>query len=247
VLRSTEHLTLAHGACVVVELADEAAARAHLPLAEQQRALELAPVRRAEYTSGRTALHFALAAAQGRLSASSAQGGLSASSVALGAPALVSFAPVSFANVDPILSDDRGAPIVPDGWRGSVSHKGSIAAALVAPAGAGHIGIDLERAISPRGDIGRRILTAREQAALPDRGRAVTLRFAIKEAIYKALDPHLRRYIGFTEVELDITEDAVLVTTDLPFAIEATWREHADHWLVTARTLPIDSSPKSNL
>jgi enterobactin synthetase component D len=237
VLRSTDHLTLAHGACVVVELADEAAARAHLPLAEQQRALELAPVRRAEYTSGRTALHFALAAAQRHLPAISADGQLSA----------MSLAPVAFADVDPILSDDRGAPILPEGWRGSISHKGLIAAALVAPAGAGHIGIDLERAVSPRGDIGRRILTPREQAALPDRGRAVTLRFAIKEAIYKALDPHLRRYIGFTEVELDIANDTVLVTTDLPFAIEATWREHAGHWLVTARARPIDSSPELNL
>jgi enterobactin synthetase component D len=243
VLRSTEHLTLAHGACVVVELADEAAARAHLPPAEQQRALELAPVRRAEYTSGRTALHFALAAAQGRLPAISAQ----RQPPAISEDDLSAIAPIAFAGVDPILSDDRGAPILPRGWSGSVSHKGSIAAALVAPAGAGHVGVDLERAISPRGDIGRRILTAREQAALPDRGRAVTLRFAIKEAIYKALDPHLRRYIGFTEVELDITGDAVLVTTDLPFAIEASWREHAGHWLVTARTRPIDSSSKSNL
>ena len=242
-LRSTEHLTLAHGACVVIELADEAAARAHLPRAEQQRALELAPVRRAEFTAGRTALHFALAAAQGHLPALSAQGHLRTVSQ----DDLSAIAPIPFADVDPILSDDRGAPVLPAGWRGSVSHKGSFAAALVAPAGAGHIGIDLERAIAPRGDIGRRILTPREQAALPDRGRAVTLRFAIKEAIYKALDPHVRRYVGFTEVELDITDDAVVVTTDLPFAIEATWREHAAHWLVTARTLPIsDSPPESN-
>ena len=251
-LRSTEHLTLAHGACVVVEVADEPAARAHLPPAEQQRALELSPARRPEYTSGRTALHFALAAAQGHLPAISAQGDRHTISPdgqhSLVSFAHASFAHASFADVDPILSDDRGAPILPVGWRGSVSHKGSIAAALVAPAGAGHIGIDLERAVSPRGDIGRRILTPREQAALPDRGPAVTLRFAIKEAIYKALDPHLRRYIGFTEVELDINDDAVLVTTDLPFAIEATWREHAGHWLVTARTRPInDSSPISNL
>lgn len=208
-LRSTEHLALAHGACVVVELADEAGALAQLPRAEQQRALELAPARRAEYVAGRTALHLALAAA----------------------------APHAFAAVDPILSDDRGAPILAPGWVGSVSHKGALAAALVAPPGAGHIGIDLERAVPPRQDIARRILTPREQSALPDRGRAVTLRFAIKEAIYKALDPHLRRYIGFTEVELDFTGDAVAVTTDLPFAIEATWREHTGHWLATARAV----------
>jgi hypothetical protein len=28
------------------------------------------------------------------------------------------------------------------------------------------------------------------------------------------------------------------VTTALPFAIEATWREHAGHWLATARARP---------
>lgn len=139
----------------------------------------------------------------------------------------------------PILSDDRGAPILPPGWVGSISHKGALAAALVAPAGQGHLGVDLERAAPPRTDIARRILTPREQAALPDRGRAVTLRFSIKEAIYKAVDPYVRRYVGFTEVELDLTGDAARVTTELPYAIEATWREHAGHWLATARAVPL--------
>jgi 4'-phosphopantetheinyl transferase EntD len=135
----------------------------------------------------------------------------------------------------PILSDDRGAPILPAGWVGSVSHKAGRAAALVAPVGQGHVGIDLELAVASGQDIARRVLTPREQAALPDRGRAVTLRFSIKEAIYKAIDPYVRRYVGFTEVELDLTGDVVAVTTALPFAIEATWREHAGHWLTTAR------------
>jgi hypothetical protein len=79
----------------------------------------------------------------------------------------------------------------------------------------------------------------------------VTLRFAIKEAIYKAIDPHLRRYVGFTEVELDLEPGepgepgdpgdpgdpcgACRVTHALPLAIEAAWREHAGHWLATAR------------
>jgi len=137
----------------------------------------------------------------------------------------------------PILSDDRGAPILPPGWIGSVSHKGALAAALVSPAGAGHVGIDLEVAAAPRQDIARRILTPREQSALPDRGRAVTLRFAIKEAIYKAIDPYERRYVGFTEVELELAGEGVAVTTALPYAIEATWREHAGHWIATARAV----------
>lgn len=144
---------------------------------------------------------------------------------------------LALASAVPILSDDRGAPILPDGWVGSVSHKGTFAAALVAPAGRGHVGVDLELAAPPRLDIAPRILTPRELAALPDRGRAVTLRFAIKEAIYKAVAPYVRRYVGFTEVELDLDGAAVTVTTGLAFLIEATWREHAGHWLTTARAL----------
>jgi enterobactin synthetase component D len=207
-LRSSERLALAHGACVVVELGDPDAALARLPPEEQHRAGELGPRRRDAFVAGRTALHLALA------SAVAGEGGVA------------------------ILSDDRGAPILPPGWVGSISHKDAFAAALISPAGQGHVGVDLELAAPPRQDIARRILTPREEAALPDRGRAVTLRFSIKEAIYKAIDPYVRRYVGFTEVELDITGDAVAVSTALPFAIEATWREHAGHWLSTARAWP---------
>ena len=135
----------------------------------------------------------------------------------------------------PILADDRGAPVLPAGWVGSLSHKGALAAALAAPAGAGWVGVDIERAAPPRVDIARRVLTPRELACVPDRGRAVTLRFAIKEAIYKAIDPCLRRYVAFTEVELDLSGEACAVTHALPLAIEAAWREHAGHWLATAR------------
>ena len=333
-LRNTDHLTLAHGACVVLELVDDVAALARLPAAEQHRALELGPVRRREYIAGRTALHLALASAARtattvasaarapsatdaastaraesaahvastprapsamdatsiaraesaahvastpraesaahaytvRIAAHAAatpgvddrgapilrRGGLAGLAGRAELPAILSDdrgAPIlppgglaglaERAELPAILSDDRGAPILPPGWVGSISHKGAFAAALTAPAGHGHIGLDLERAQPSRQDIARRILTPREQAALPDRARAVTLRFAIKEAIYKALDPYVRRYVGFTEVELDLAGDVVTVTTDLPFAIEATWREHAGHWLATARALPL--------
>lgn len=135
-----------------------------------------------------------------------------------------------------ILPDDRGAPQLPAGYTGSVSHKGSHAAAIVAPSTVGFVGLDLERAAPPRMNIASRILTARERELLPgDDGRAVTLRFAIKEAIYKAIDPVVRRYVGFTEVEVEVGEEACTVSSGFPLAIEATWREHAGHWLATAR------------
>jgi enterobactin synthetase component D len=135
----------------------------------------------------------------------------------------------------PLLPDDRGAPQLPAGRVGSVSHKGAVAAALVAPGGAGWVGIDLERAAAPRLDIARRILTPRELVGLPDRGRAVTLRFSIKEAIYKAVDPHVRRFVGFTEVELVFADETCAVVSALPLEIDVSWREHAGFWLSTAR------------
>jgi 4'-phosphopantetheinyl transferase EntD len=137
-----------------------------------------------------------------------------------------------------ILADARGAPVLPAGWVGSISHKGTRAAAIVAPAGAGFVGVDLERAAPPRMAIERRILTPRERAT----GREVTLYFAIKEAIYKAVDPIVRRYVGFTEVELELAGDActvrVLDVERLPVTVEAWWQERDGMWLATARALP---------
>ena len=204
----TERLQLAHGACVIAALGDAAA--------DVAAALAALP-----------AAERARAAELGPVRRREYLAGRTALHLALGSD-------------EAILSDDRGAPILPPGWVGSVSHKRGVAAALVAPAGAGRLGIDLELAAAPRGDIARRILTPRELAALPDGGRGVTLRFSIKEAIYKAIDPYVRRYVGFTEVELELDPagDAVAVTTALPFAIAATWCEHAGHWLCTAHAVP---------
>ena len=135
-----------------------------------------------------------------------------------------------------ILRDDRGAPVLPAGWVGSISHKLARAAALVAPDRGARVGVDLELAAPPRLDVARRVLTERERAALPagDDGRAVTLRFALKEAVYKAVDPFVRRYVGFHEVELAFAGDAVTVTSALPLAIAAWWCERDGHWLATA-------------
>jgi enterobactin synthetase component D len=199
-----------HGLCTIVELAPDqlADALACLPADEQAVALRSSEVRRRDLICGRTALHAALAEL---------------------APELASH---------PILPDDRGAPVLPPGWVGSISHKGSRAAAIVAAAGEARVGIDLERAAPSRQDIASRILTARELAALDDTSLGPTLRFAIKEAIYKAIDPFVRRYVGFTEVELEISDGFAHVSSALPFLIEATWRELDGFWLATARAVP---------
>lgn len=143
-----------------------------------------------------------------------------------------------------IPRDDRGAPVMPAGWLGSASNKAGHAAALVArDDGSGaRIGVDLEHAREPRQPIERRILTPREAAAITDR-RDITRAFAIKEAIYKALDPFVRRYVGFCEVEVDLATGQV--TTPLPFRIDAWSCEHAGFFVATARAYRLGASSRS--
>jgi 4'-phosphopantetheinyl transferase EntD len=147
---------------------------------------------------------------------------------------------------DAIARDDRGAPVVPAGFVGSIAHKPTRAIALAARAAAdgARVGVDIERAVAPRQPIERRVLTERELAVIGagDR-RAVTLRFAIKEAIYKAVDPFVRRYVGFTEVELDVGAPGacavrVVDPARLPIAIAAWWCERDGYWIATARAVP---------
>jgi enterobactin synthetase component D len=149
-----------------------------------------------------------------------------------------------------ILRDDRGAPRTPERAVASLSHKGQWAAALAAPRRHGcSLGIDLEQKAGPRVDIAARVCTQRELASLAplgqaERGHAITLRFSAKEAVYKAIDPWLRRYVGFREVEVDLWPDgtgrAVAVAPALigelgAAGVELTWESVGEHWLCTAR------------
>jgi len=106
--------------------------------------------------------------------------------------------------------------LLPRGIVGSVSHKRTVAVALVAPhrLNGGEIttlGIDVEERPSTVGasrDIGKRILTPSEQYSLQgldtnERLEAVRLYFALKEAVYKAIDPYVHRHVRFTEVEIE--------------------------------------------
>lgn len=109
----------------------------------------------------------------------------------------------------PILPDDRGAPAPPEGFGASLSHKRHIAVALAAEAdGDWRIGVDVEEIGQDRSRIAPRILTEAESsriAQLPeaDRWPSILAHFSIKEAIYKAVDPFVCRYVAFSEAELD--------------------------------------------
>jgi len=118
----------------------------------------------------------------------------------------------------PILSTPRGAPAMPPGFVGSVSHKREVAIAIAAraePTPRATVGIDVEIARPLRTDIAPRVLTPAERADLAGldgaaRDAAVLLRFAAKEAIYKALDPWVQRLVSFQEAEIDAAPDGAL-------------------------------------
>jgi 4'-phosphopantetheinyl transferase EntD len=118
--------------------------------------------------------------------------------------------------------DDRGAPVLPPGWSGSISHKevqrtgetlggaacergDVVAVALAGREAMARLGVDVEFDRAPSMDIASHVLRQDEDAALaemetPARAREVVLRFSAKEALFKALDPFVRRHVGFNEV-----------------------------------------------
>jgi enterobactin synthetase component D len=177
---------------------------AHLHSAEREHALTLGGFRQASYVGG-------------RLAARVAQQGLGR-------------------NPAPVLSDPRGAPLPPPGLALSISHKTHLAVALAARAELGSIGVDLETLSPARPSVAPRVLRAEELAAvmaLPEERQwtATVVRFSIKEAIYKALAPTLRRYIDFKEASVDPGVDGLatvvlhLESGPAPIELEAryTW------------------------
>ena len=110
----------------------------------------------------------------------------------------------------PLLPGPRGAPTVPAGALGSISHKRELAVALTAPArpSAIGLGVDLEDLRRLRVDISHRVLTEDERrrwAALPpgeDRDHDLIRRFSLKESVYKAVNAFVDRYVPFHHVEV---------------------------------------------
>ncbi len=154
-----------------------------------------------------------------------------------------------------ILADDRGAPRFPPGVAGSISHKETLAVGLVAAVTSGatghvsRVGVDVEiEAGEARGtaDIASHVLAEDELAEVAGldseaRAREVLLRFSAKEAIYKALDPFVRRYVAFHEVSVSPRRDGTaevrphLRPGEGPFAVEVSWRREESVILTTAR------------
>ncbi|KAL1508613.1 hypothetical protein AB1Y20_004710 [Prymnesium parvum] len=156
----------------------------------------------------------------------------------------------------PVLPDALGAPAMPAGWHGSISHTQGLAAALAcgraAREGGGRrrrgIGIDVEstsRSISPR--VPRRCLAADERESLGrvnhlDARADALLRFSLKEALYKATHPLVRASIpwhsvtvwpaadGGCRVDASTLEKSLQVRLQL----EAQWEEREGFFVSTA-------------
>lgn len=112
--------------------------------------------------------------------------------------------------------DDRGAPVLPSGVAGSIAHKDEVAVAHAARSADGStLGVDVELSRRLSDGVVRRVLRDEELEELALRGvlaasEVALERFAVKEAIYKAIDPFLRRYVGFREVRLCETRGGLL-------------------------------------
>jgi 4'-phosphopantetheinyl transferase EntD len=90
----------------------------------------------------------------------------------------------------------------------SIAHKSDIAVAIVAKKKYGTIGIDIESFTPSRVNIKSKVLREEEKAAVeclpePQQWLSTLIRFSIKEALYKALDPKQKRYISFMEASIE--------------------------------------------
>ena len=109
--------------------------------------------------------------------------------------------------LNPLLSDEYGAPVAQKNVSVSISHKNQLALALVARKKNGFIGVDYEVPGRDRAHIASKVLLPSELETVERleesrKWNAVLLRFSIKESIYKAIAPKARRYIGFDEAEV---------------------------------------------
>lgn len=155
-----------------------------------------------------------------------------------------------------ILKDIHGRPNIPPSFRGSISHKGNVAVALVAPVdtedgqdgSSWAIGVDLEVRQKGHKDIARRILTATEKGTLGlldgvNAEEEVLLRFSVKEALYKAMHPLICQFVGFQEAETQpLVNGTVKVMLNLTSAahndfgsVSANWKALDDYFLTSAR------------
>lgn len=137
-------------------------------------------------------------------------------------------------SVNAILKGEKGMPLWPEGYTGSLTHTEGLRVAVAAPTDAlRSVGIDAEPAQPlPEGVLDQiarspeRHWVDMQKAAGND--WADRLLFCAKEATYKAWFPMTLRWLGFEDAEIDIRPDGTFTAyilvrpTPLPF-IEGRW------------------------
>lgn len=114
----------------------------------------------------------------------------------------------------PIMHDQNGAPLWPQGIVGSITHSTTHAAATIAQdSRLRGLGIDMETVSRVSPAIANKILTESELTTLqchPDpaeQQRQLALLFSAKESIYKCLHPLLQCRIGFEDARIKYEPD----------------------------------------
>ena len=131
------------------------------------------------------------------------------------------------------VGPDR-APLLPDGWIGSLSHTATLAVAAVAhPTTFAAVGVDLE-AVGPMSAEERAIVLREDDPPLDGRAAMV-----LKEAAYKAWSALGGPLIDFRDLRLDVVGDVftavapsngALLEGNSP-VLEGRWTGVAGHWL----------------
>lgn len=109
---------------------------------------------------------------------------------------------------EPLLPGEQGRPNLPEGFTGSLTHKDGLVLAVAGPLRGGvTLGVDSEvLGTRERVGIARKILRPAEAARWEAAGSTwpdLLELFSVKEAIYKAMHPHVPRYIAFDEAEVE--------------------------------------------
>ncbi|WJY68278.1 4'-phosphopantetheinyl transferase family protein [Corynebacterium auris] len=144
-----------------------------------------------------------------------------------------------------ILRGERGMPLWPQGYIGSLTHTEGFRAAVAASTRhVVSIGLDAEPAKPLPEEVVGEIANARERVRI-DRLRdcgmdwADRLTFCAKEATYKCWFPMTRRWLGFTEAEMDIRVDGTFLAyllarpTPVPF-FEGRWEKRGGYLIASA-------------
>jgi len=112
-----------------------------------------------------------------------------------------------------LLAHESGAPTIPYGAFGSISHKKSMTVAVASTAFDG-LGVDLESVDRHDRELQHKVLTGAERVGLGGLGDEgtpfVTVHFALKEAVYKASPFEQQEDLEFQDIELAVPRAAVI-------------------------------------